>query len=276
MDRVISFFNKLKFALLIFLGFFVGLVYYGEISSAVNNSIFSDETVTAFKFTLGRVVFMPVSYYLAFLTVMLILFIINCIRVRSFKAPDKSLILKHTALLLAVCVATVLAMQCRTTVYTDGSIKAYNFIEKYSPEYSPSDYKKATLSGQSTGSISPERPYRTYFQFSFIFYLEDGKYIEIYAEDFRDKYALKALSETLGEKFSLTPENGLSANEFANMSEYEYELYRLMYYDEDEDEDEDFTEQDHYGFDGYYDFAEDYYEEYTVLPESFTTNKHGF
>ncbi len=240
MSGVKSFFYKLNFTLLILFGLLVGLMYDAKISSAVSNSIFSDETVAAFKFTLGRIVFIPVSFHLAFLTVMLILFIINCIRSRSFKAPDKALVFKHTALLLALCVATLLVMQCRTTIYTDGRISSYNFIEKYSPEYSSSDYKKATFTGQSVGSSSQRHPQRTYFQFSFIFYFEDGKYIEVYAEDFRDAYAVKALSKVLGEKFSLASKD-IALNGIINMSDYDYELYRLMYYNAvDDDDDEDY------------------------------------
>ena len=227
-------------------------VYSGKIIDIVDYFIFKNINVAAFKFTFTKLMFIPISLYLAFITFVAITYIYQKVRYGRFNKPDTSLVIKHMSLFVAVLVVTVAAMQCRTIVYADGSIKSNNYIEKYSPEYTVEDYKNVKLWGECIGS----RRRSPSFQFYFTFILNDDTYIDFYPEEFRDNYAIKALGDKLGDKFSALPEEGFSSEHMLYMSENEIELWNLMYnrnvdYAEDEEPE---TEQSHYAFDGYYDF----------------------
>lgn len=227
------------------------LAYSGKIIDAVNEIIFKDTNIAAFKFTFTGLVFIPLSLYLAFITFAIIVNIYHKIRYGKINKPAASLVIKHICLFVAVLAATALAMQCNTVVYTDGSIKSYNYIEKYSPEYIVEDYKSVKLWGECIGS----RRRSPSFQFYFTFILNDDTYVNFYPEEFRDNNAIKALGDELGDKFSVLPEEGFPSENMLYMSTDELELWNLMYNSNVASSDEeDETEQSHYAFDGYYDF----------------------
>ena len=228
------------------------LVYSGKIIDVVNEFIFKDENIAAFKLTFTGLMFIPLSLYLALITFAVITNIYHKIRYGKINKPAASLVIKHICLFVAVLAATALAMQCNTVVYTDGSIKSYNYIEKYSPEYTVEDYKNVKFWGECIGS----RRRSPSFRFYFTFILNDDTYVDFYPEEFRDNDAIKALGDELGDKFSVLPEEGFSSEYILYMSEDEIRLWNLMYnrsVDSSED-DEPESEQSHYAFDGYYDF----------------------
>lgn len=234
------------------IGIVIGFVYMSRIINLVHFLAFKNENIAALKFTFTNLLFIPISFYLGFFTFVLITFIYQKIRYGVINKPETSLLIKHICLFIAVLIATIAVMQCRTIVYADGSIKSYNYIEKYSPEYTVEDYKNVKLWGECIGS----RRRSPSFQFYFTFILNDDTYIDFYPEEFRDNYAIKALGDKLGDKFSALPEEGFSSEHMLYMSENEIELWNLMYnrnvdYAEDEEPE---TEQSHYAFDGYYDF----------------------
>lgn len=269
-------FFKVYKVFLILAGLFFCFVYSVLFSVNIDKLIFTDDSIAAVKFTLGNLIFIPVALFLAYLSILLIMYIINAIRNRAFIKPDKTLVIKHIGLLLAVLVATFMAMQFNTVLYADGRIVSNNFIEKFSPEYTAEDYETVTFYGETEGSMSPNRPYRTYFQFYMIFFVDEDTYIEFHPAEFRDHKTIYDLGKTIGDNFQVWPENGLSANVIATMDESDYELYKMMYkgimpsegfYEEE-------TEQEYYSFDGNEDFKEDYNdEEYTIFPEEFSIPK---
>ena len=227
-------------------------IYSSKIIDIVNAYIFKDVNVAAFKLTFTKLMFFPISLYLGFITFIAITNIYHKIRYGRFNKPDTSLVIKHVALFAVVLAVTLAAMQCKTVVYTDGSIKSYNYIEKFSPEYTVEDYKNVKLWGECIGS----RRRSPSFQFYFTFILNDDTYIDFYPEEFRDNYAIKSLGDKLGDKFSALPEEGFPSEYMLYMSADELELWNLIYNRNADysDDVEDETEQSHYAFDGYYDF----------------------
>ena len=143
--------------------------------------------------------------------------------------PDTSLVIKHICLFIAVLIATVAVMHCNTVVYKDGSIKSQNYIERYSAEYTPDDYKKVNLWGECVGSTSGRHPTTPSFQFYLTFALNDDTSVKVFPEDFRDLNAIKALGETLGDKFSVLPECGFPVEYALYMTEDDVELWNMMY-----------------------------------------------
>ncbi|MBQ7295426.1 MAG: hypothetical protein IJW86_10710 [Clostridia bacterium] len=241
---------------LILCGLFFFIFYSLSLITIVDKHIFSDESIAAFKFTLSNLIFSPISLFLAYISVLVIMYIVGAIKNRSFTKPDKKLFFKYVALLAIVVAATFAAMQFHTVLYTDGRIVSNNFIEKLSPEYTAEDYSKVVFYGESVGSSSPKHASRTSFQFYMLFHLDEDNYIEFYPEEFRNNKAILSLSNTLADKFHVLPEDGLPFNVIVNMSESEYELYNMMYAGRTATDDyyEEETEQKHYAFDGYYDF----------------------
>ncbi len=228
----------------------IAFVYCTKIIDIANATIFKNENIAAFKFTFTNLIFAPISLYLGFITFMLITFIYQKVRYGAVNKPDLFLVIKHACLFVAILVATVAVMQCHTIVYTDGRIKSNNYIEKYSPEYTVEDYKNVKLWGECIGS----RRRSPSFQFYFTFVLEDDTYIDFYPEEFRDNNAIKALGDKLGYKFSALPEGGFPFDYVLYMSENEVRLCNLMYTKNVEYQEESETEQQHYAFDGFYDF----------------------
>ena len=211
------------------IGIVIGFVYMSRIINLVHFLAFKNENIAALKFTFTNLLFIPISFYLGFLTFVLITFIYQKIRYGVINKPETSLLIKHICLFIAVLIATIAVMQCRTIVYADGSIKSYNYIEKYSPEYTIEDYKKAIFYGEVAGSSSPNRPQNIRFQFYFTFILDDDTYIEFYPEEFRDLKAIKSLGNTLGDKFSVLPEGGFPPEYALHMSEDEVNLWNMMF-----------------------------------------------
>lgn len=260
-----KFFNNIFYKLykifLLLSGLFFLFVYGVKIRTDADNLIFADKSIAAVKFTFSELLFLPLAAFMAYISVLIMMYIINTVKSRAFIKPDKILVIKHIGVLALIISATFIAMQFNTVLYTDGRISTHNYIEKLSPEYATDDYDKVIFCGEVKGSVSPERPYRTYFQFGMTFYLSENEYVEFYPEEFRDFNAIYSIRDTLGDKFQTLPKEGFPASIKAEMSEGERELYRVLYkekspqadyYDYDDDEDE--TEQSHYAFDGYYDF----------------------
>lgn len=249
-------FYKAYKTFLILSGLFFGFVYNLLIITCVNKYIFSDESIAAFKFTFSNLIFIPISLLLAYISILIIMYIVNTVKNHFSGKPDKILAFKHIGLLAAVLIATFVAMQFHTILYTDGCIESHNCIKALSPEYTVENYSKINFYGENVSSISPKHPYRNSFQFYLVFHVDEDKYIEFYPEEFRDNQTIKVLGETLGEKFSVLPEEGLPSSSIANMSENEYELYKIMYSGRTTAETyyEEETEQEHYAFDGNHDF----------------------
>lgn len=251
-------------AFLIFAGLFFFVVYGLMIDLNIDKFIFADESIAAVKFTLGNFLSWPLAILLSYISVLILMYIINTIRIRAFEKPDKILVLKHIGLSVLIVVVTFIAMQFNTVLYTDGHIKYNNFIESLSPEYTSGDYERVTFYGESVGTATTNRAPKIYFQFYMVFFVDEDKYIEFYPEEFRNYETLYKLSKTLGDKLEIKPEGGFTANIIANMSESDYYLYKMMYKgiipSDDDYEDiteydyDDETEQSHYAFDGYYDF----------------------
>ena len=257
------FFNNIFFkiykAVLIILGLCFCFYYSLRMIAETNNLMFADESVAAVKFTFSKLLFIPLSAYLAYISVLILIYIINTIRMRAFVKPDKILALKHIGLLVLLTAATLIAMQFNTVLYSDGRIKSNNFIESLSPEYTVEDYDRVTFYGESVGLGSQNHAPRISFQFYMVFSIDEEKYIQFYPAEFRNYKAIYDLSKTLGNKFKVLPEKGFTSNVIANMSESDYEIYKMMYktatwsddyYEPDEEE----TEQEHYAFDGDYYF----------------------
>ncbi len=242
---------------LILCGLFFFIFYSLSLITIVDKHIFSDESIAAFKFTFSNLIFSPISLFLAYISVLIIMYIVGAIKNRSFTRPDKKLLFKHIALLAIIVAATFAAMQFHTVLYTDGRIASGNLIEKFSPEYTAEDYSKVVFYGESVGSSSPKHASRISFQFYMLFHLDEDNYIEFYPEEFRDNKTILSLSNTLADKLQVLPEEGFPTNVLSNMSESEYELYRMMYAgrtSSQEYPDEEETEQEHYAFDGVYVF----------------------
>ena len=257
------FFNNLFYkaykVFLVFAGFFFFVTYGLMINLKIKNFMFADESVAAVKFALGDFVSWPLTLLLSYISVLILMYIINTIRIRAFVKPDMILVLKHIGLSVLIVVATFIAMQFNTVLYTDGHIKSNNLIESLSHEYKTDDYDKVTFYGESVGTTTTNRAPRIYFQFYMLFYVGEDKYIEFYPAEFRNYETLYKLGNTLGDKLEIQPEGGFTENIIANMSESDYEIYKMMYktatwsddyYEPDEEE----TEQEHYAFDGFYDF----------------------
>ena len=252
-------FYKTYKAFLIILGLYFCFIYSLRMIAEINNLMFADESVAAVKFTFSKLLFIPLSAYLAYISVLILIYIINTIRMRAFVKPDKILALKHMGLLVLLTAATLIAMQFNTVLYTDGRIKSNNFIESLSPEYTVEDYDRVTFYGESVGLGSQNHAPRISFQFYMVFSIDEEKYIQFYPVEFRNYKTIYDLGKTLGDKFKVMPEGGFTSNIIANMSESDYYLYKMMYKgvipsDDDYETDEEETEQEHYAFDGFYDF----------------------
>lgn len=262
------FFNNLFYkaykVFLIFAGFFFFVVYGLMIDLNIDKFIFADESIAAVKFTLGNFLSWPLAILLSYISVLILMYIINTIRTRAFERPDKILVLKHIGLSVLVVIATFIAMQFNTVLYTDGRINSNNLIDSLSPEYTTEDYEKVTFYGESVGTATTNRAPRIYFQFYMIFFADEDTYIEFYPEEFRDYKTLYKLNRTLGDKLEILPEEGFPSNIIANMSESDYSLYKMMYKGIMPSDDayeattenyyEDETEKELYAFDGFYDF----------------------
>ena len=248
--------KKISISLNLILVGILTLIYDATIINFVESLIFNNGSIAALKFTFTKLIFFPISLHLAFFNSALIFLIVQKLKYGSINKPNKSWILKQGCLFIAILIATITVMQCRTIVYTDGRIVSNNYIEKYSPQYTGEDYSKVIFSGENVGSSSPNHASSIYFQFYMIFFIDDDTYIEFYPEEFRDNKTILALSETLADKFQILPEDGFSPNDIANMSESDYYLYSMMYADKETADDyyEDEIEQDYYAFDDYYDF----------------------
>ena len=238
------------------------LIYYVKIINFVEWLIFKNDSIAAFTFTFSKLIFFPISLCLAYITPFLVLLVVQKLRCGAVNNRDKSWVLKLGYLFIAVLIATIAIMQCRTTVYKDGDIVSKNYIEKLSPQYTAEDYRSVVFYGESLGSAIPNRTPRIYFYFDLTFFIDEDTYVEFHPENFRDYETLYNLGQTLGDKLIVWPEEGFSPNDIANMSESDYDIYKMMYKGvmpsddiyEDITEDEDETEQEHYAFDGYYDF----------------------
>ena len=178
------FFNNIAYkaykVFLIFSGFFFFVVYGLMINLKIDDFIFNDESVAAVKFTLGDFVSWPLTILLSYISVLILMYIINTIRIRAFVKPDKILVLKHIGLSVLIVVATFIAMQFNTVLYTDGHIKYNNFIESISPEYTSGDYERVTFYGESVGTATTNRAPKIYFQFYMVFSIDEDKYIQFY------------------------------------------------------------------------------------------------
>ena len=230
--------------------------------------MFADESVAAVSFTFTKLLVLPLAMFLAYLSVLVLMYIINTIRIRAFEKPDKILVLKHIGLSVLIVVATFIAMQFNTVLYTDGRIVSNNLIEKTTPEYTIEDYKSVVFYGESVGSAIPNRAPRIYFYFDLTFFIDDDKYIEFHPENFRSHKTLYNIGQTLGDKLVIWPEEGFTSNIIANMSESDYVIYKMMYkgimpsddiYEditeaETEEETENESEEDYHFFDGFYGF----------------------
>ena len=260
------FFNNLSYKIykifLLVSGLVLCFIYSSMIGLKIKNFIFADESIAAVTFTFTRLLVLPLAVFLSYISVLILMYILNTIRIRAFEKPDKILALKHIGLSVLIVVATFIAMQFNTVLYTDGRIVSNNLIEKTTTEYTIEDYRSVVFYGESLGSTIPSRAPKIYFYFDLTFYIDEDKYIEFHPEDFRDYETLYSLGQTLGDKLEIWPEEGFSPNDIANMSESDYDIYKMMYKGimpsddiyEDIAEDEDETEQEHYAFDGYYDF----------------------
>ncbi len=264
------FFNNLLYktykTFLIISGLVLCFIYSLIISLEIEDFIFADESIAAITFTFTKLLVLPLAMFLSYISVLILMYIINTIRIRAFEKPDKILVLKHIGLSVLIMVATFIAMQFNTVLYTDGRICSNNFIESLSPEYAYEDYEKVSFYGESVGSSTPNHAPRISFQFYMIFHIDEDTYVKFYPEEFRNFKTLYKFSQTLGDKLEVLPEEGFPSNIIANMSDSDYDIYKMMYkgimpsddiYEDttkDDDYDEYETEQDHYAFDGFYDF----------------------
>ena len=151
-------FYKAYKTFLILSGLFFGFVYNLLIITCVNKYIFSDESIAAFKLTFSNLIFIPISLLLAYISVLIIMYIANAVKNHFSGKPDKTLFFKHIGLLAAILIATFVATQFHTVLYTDGRIESHSFIEILSPEYTVEDYGKINFYGENVSSASPKHP----------------------------------------------------------------------------------------------------------------------
>lgn len=204
------FFNNLFYktyrVFLILSGLFLFFIYGLMIIAYIDKLMFADEAVAAVKFTFSKLLFWPLAAFLAYLSVLVVMYIVNTVRIHAFVKPDKALIFKHAGLFVLIVAATFIAMQFNTVLYTDGSIKSNNFIESLSPEYTVEDYDRVTFYGESVGLGSQNHAPRISFQFYMVFSIDEEKYIQFYPVEFRNYKTIYDLGKTLGDKFKVIPE----------------------------------------------------------------------
>ena len=266
------FFNNLSYKIynifLLVSGLVLCFIYSFMIGLKIKNFIFADESIAAVTFTFTKLLVLPLAVFLSYISVLILMYILNTIRIRAFEKPDKILVLKHIGLSVLIVAATFIAMQFNTVLYTDGKIVSNNLIEKTAPEYTIEDYKSVVFHGESIGSAIPNRAPRIYFYFDLTFFIDDYKYIEFHPENFRNHKTLYNIGQTLGDKLMIWPEEGFPSNIIANMSESDYVIYKMMYkgimpsddiYEditeaETQEEPENESEEDYHFFDEFYGF----------------------